>query len=754
MGSTLFVLQNDLSDRSDNLPIELRKRLMEIGWEQDDTGRDTKSDRARTPLTLLPYDQLDRLDITSDVTPLPNMSPSPSASTLSAASPDPDRSLVRRKSSTVGAAQGVKRRPVFVPPLAALLPDLALLVTDADYETAQEAQEIVTNLMRNDPALLTRPIFDLFTEDRRNLEVGVSVLDAICHMRPTLPPAMAHAIFNLLTGFVKYLSRREDAVNPLKSFAQAAPILSYVGPQVSGMSFKEIRRTKVEYLILPASTSWFGEDTPPVAMFPRSYGVAPNPFEMAPPRFVDVTMIRLAQINHLLAMIKKSPQDAQNVRKSLPQLVFPTEYEGGNLRLLDPIDFIPRKSELSQPNASTFEHGLQELSKMICRSYVLLVAQVFRTMPRHLSDRGELSTLVDALNRILLAHGGDIGIVAQVLIAYMVASTRFRRLFTSGGAYAMFAPTLLKVYCEAEANEGIRAAVEYTVNRFYALHQDNFVFQSVDAFTRMSLLPPADFDWMAGNIYNLFWTLRPGASPITLDAAGIRNINREQEREALMFSTAEDKPQTFLASLRSTQSSGRAPLRVDLPEEYAAARMPIDNLAKLFLTVIAHDPSILRAEQFLRLFRYMVPKLYHAQNSTRQVLREGIDAIGMILSKVSGKGRNEGEESGTHGFNLPTLDAGAGEKRKGKGKEPSDALAMRFDYLALVAAFAKAGGKLHPAAHLHVMELATTMLKDSTIELLQLLRRSDPGEVQQLRRVERPGAQKNLLPSSHSIHRR
>jgi hypothetical protein len=52
----------------------------------------------------------------------------------------------------------------------------------------------------------------------------------------------------------------------------------------------------------------------------------------------------------------------------------------------------------------------------VARSYILLAAQIFRSMSRHLSDLDELGVLVDGLNRTLLVHGDDINIVSQVLI--------------------------------------------------------------------------------------------------------------------------------------------------------------------------------------------------------------------------------------------------------------------------------------------------------------------------------------------------
>ena len=74
-------------------------------------------------------------------------------------------------------------------------------------------------------------------------------------------------------------------------------------------------------------------------------------------------------------------------------------------------------------------------------------------------------------------------------LAFMVASARFRRMFTSGGGYTAFMPAIIKVYAESELNQGIRAAIEYAVGRFYSLHQEAFVFQSLDAVSHIAMMP-------------------------------------------------------------------------------------------------------------------------------------------------------------------------------------------------------------------------------------------------------------------------
>ncbi len=184
----------------------------------------------------------------------------------------------------------------------------------------------------------------------------------------------------------------------------------------------------------------------------------------------------------------------------------------------------------------------------------------------------------------------------------MVASTRFHRLFISRGGYTLFMPAIIKVYTEAESHLGIRLAIEYAVNRFFAHHGEAFVYQSMDAMAHIMATANIEAEWVAKSVYALFSSLRKPISPATQDAAGIHNSNKLQEREALLVLTAEEKPQTFLASLRPSGGQGKTPITIDIPEEYEAKRLTVDNFVRLFLTVIAHDLTIIRSEQFLRFF--------------------------------------------------------------------------------------------------------------------------------------------------------
>jgi hypothetical protein len=409
----------DPSDLNDSLSLELRKRLAEIGWVDDDGPVDQQHQWIHTPLSLLPTYQLDRLAGASDPAlfspPSPSLSPTPSPIKSPVIDEGYEPGLSRRKSN-VGPLYGIKRRAVFVPAVVDLLPRLAALLFHPSFTVAAAARNTIMDLMRNDPALLARPVFDLLLDDQKGIADAIRTSRAFLHVRRMLPPAMTHHVFNGLAGFLKHAARHIDNPNTFNNFAQTLPTLSKIGAQVSDMSTREIRRAKLEVFLIPTGSLWFSSSAPTGPMFPRTLGSINNPFDAAPPHLVAMSVIRLSQNMFFLAMLKRNPQDIQMVRKNISSLVLPSrenQYKSGPL---EPADFVPRKAESHQMDMLPLDMGLKSLSLMLSRSYLLVIAQIFRSMSRHLSDRSELAIHIDGLNRILLAHGDDIGIVTHAMI--------------------------------------------------------------------------------------------------------------------------------------------------------------------------------------------------------------------------------------------------------------------------------------------------------------------------------------------------
>ncbi|KAF7319127.1 RRM domain-containing protein [Mycena chlorophos] len=731
MGTGQFIVEEETGQRKDALPMELRKRLVEIGWVEDEIQVDQHLEWVKTPISNLPALYLDRLELpgTEQSVPLAstgNSTPSPSPSPRASPSPSTgtdklgdEATLLRRNSSSGGPIYGGKRRAIFVPSLASIFPRLASKVFDPNFLIAATARGTIIDLMRNDPALLTRPVLDLFAGPQKDLAAAISALRSFLHVRRMLPPPLTHNLLNSIAGFLKghLKATATGGDDLLYEFALVMPILAKLVTQVSGMSIREIRRAKIEAFLIPSGSLWFPSTAPSGPMFPRYLDYVPQSSNEIPANLVHVSMIRLSQNLLFLSMLKRNPQDVQLIRKSMTRLVLPSLSQLPDAPTVEMKDFVPVKALAGVNRDATLSYlelRVQSLSLIVSRSYILLIAQIFRSMSRHLNDRSELGVLIDGLNRILLAHGSDIGVVAHTLIALLVAATRFRRMFTSGGGYTLFVPVLIKVYAESELHAGIRLAIEYAFSRFYALHREAFIFQSIDSMAAVMAVPDIDGEWIARNVYTLFATLTRTISSTAPDHAAIHGLNRMQEREALLFSTADEKPQTFLASMQKNGVQEAAKALVDIPEEYEAKRLGIDNIVRLFLTVIAHDPTVLRAQQFLRFLRHISPNLYNASTSARTILKEGIDALGVIIMRPVTRSKNN--DPAARMPEEPTVEAlmsGLPDAAQStKTKVPSDLLTMRMDYLQLVLTFTQSGGLLSPPASHRALELVKQMLRD------------------------------------------
>ena len=298
----------------------------------------------------------------------------------------------------------------------------------------------------------------------------------------------------------------------------------------------------------------------------------------------------------------------------------------------------------------------------------------------------------------------------------MVASTRFQRLFTTGGGYTLFMPALVKLYVEAPSHPGIRTAIEYAASRFYALHKESFLFQSIDTIGQIALLLDVNTDWFSAGVYNMFYSLRRGnAASTAVDVAGIRNANKAQERQALIIHTAHETPQTFMEAILRVNSQTSRQIFLQLPEEYETTRLNMDDFVRLFLTVIAHDPTIARARHFLRLLRFLVPHLYNCSSSTRSVLSEGIPALGQILTKsfAKPKGGDSGSRAARREDNDSLLASKPGLEGSSteKARPPTDANQMRLDYLHFILAFG-AVGHLSLTVARQALDVLKGLLKD------------------------------------------
>ncbi|KDR72729.1 hypothetical protein GALMADRAFT_228996 [Galerina marginata CBS 339.88] len=724
IGTSLYVgVEGSKENRdSDDVYLELRQRLATLGSAEQDAGVvDRLQEWIRMPMSILPADQLDRMEMGTTESapphsPLNSPQPPPRKPGSLTLQPEVASALLHRNPGSGGPIIGVKRRAVFVPSLSLIFPRLATSLRDPNFEVASAARTTILDLMRSDPSLLTRPVLEHLAGENKDIKLANSTLTALIYARRLLPPSLTHNIFNNLVGFLKVISRDTGSVDSHYDFSLVMPILASLATQVSGMSIKEIRRSKAEHFFIPSGSLWFTASAPKGPMFPRSLEEIPNPLGPAPLALVSMTMIRVSQNMFFLSMLKRNYQDVQVIRKSMSRLILPSLENLGPTKDLEPYNFVPRKHQ-SNPRPSSWNGAVEVLSLVLSRSYILLVAQIFRSLPQHLSNQHELALLIDGLNRTLLAHGDDANIVSQVIIAFMVAVVRFQRLFTTEAGYTLFMPALVKVYVENPSRPGVRGAIEYAISRFYVLHKEAFLYQTVIAVGQLDMLPDIDVDLFSKSVFDLFASLREGPALGTADIVDICNANKAEEREALNIkTTADEQPKKLPAATRHVESQTGSHTSLHLPEKYESSHLSMDDFVRLFLTVIAYDIETARAQHFLRLLRFLAPHLYSASASTKTVLADGILALGAIIVKAFPK-----PKSGDNVPKPPMLDENVAFLSPETGpenstKEPlsvsSDSKLMKLDYLKLVLSFGEAGGQVNATVAGHAMGVVKSLLAD------------------------------------------
>ena len=401
------------------LPPEVRRRLLELGWDQENKPVEKKSDIP--PMSLMPVQQLDHPEDIQAAAMTVTVSEEKAGDRTSAIGGR--GGLLRRKSSSASHAAGGKRRAVFVPPLVSTLATLASLVLDKDARVSSAARHLMMVIMRDEPAMICRPVMESLSVLDAPLTAFTN-LRALMHVQSTLPSFLVHHVFNNLGGLIKALSR-DASKDPMVSqvvFANALPVLANLVSQLSNMSIRELRKAKLDPLLLPSGSLWFSGSTPAFPMLPRGM---PNLSDdnqaalLAP--FVGITMVRTAQNHLLLNVLQRDPREMNSVRKTLAHITLPNldpTAKTDDQKTLEFADFVPRKS-LARP-WTPLEASLRRFSIALARSHLLLVAEVFKCLSRQTSDQVEIARLLEGVNRIMLRHGDDLGVVTHSLIGKLI----------------------------------------------------------------------------------------------------------------------------------------------------------------------------------------------------------------------------------------------------------------------------------------------------------------------------------------------
>lgn len=427
-------------------------------------------------------------------------------------------------------------------------------------------------------------------------------------------------------------------------------------------------------------------------------------------------MVRIAQNLAMASHVREHPREAHAMKK-----LFVDPFDLPTLSHLPPI--LDRKYFVVRSTLPTTksrkEQDERNLCSLVARSWLLLILEILSGLSRSFNLRPELASLLDSVNRILIVHGDDTNLVGLALRIYMLASSRFRRLFAANG-FELVVPVIFRVFVEARGNEGIRSACRYAWQRFYRAHEESFVVQALSIISPMLGVEVEEGrSAMVEGSWELFEALRMDKRDGE-DVAGIRGENEREERtshyrssvhqsltpsypgESLIY-RANNAPDLFLQNFTPSTPSTRLST-LDSTKSFST-----ENLVKLFVTIIAFDPTSLRSLDFLHLLGEWVPSFNRAGDTTRAVLKDAVEALAVVY----GKGNNGKMRKGARARDIvvegtPPL---ANEADDSSPDSPSR-FSRCISYLIVVGAFLRSGGQLSSTTTRSILDIVQVILTD------------------------------------------
>ncbi|KAI9480946.1 MAG: hypothetical protein EXX96DRAFT_649501 [Benjaminiella poitrasii] len=757
-----------------NFPIELKRQIQELGWDDDDNGEEHEAlKKVLTPLALLPSlfleeeeERLNDDENTSAAIPSNNNK-----------NVDISKIITRRKRATT------------IHSLTIAFLSMVDLLSD-DYGGASNAlRELLEYFLRDDPALFLRA----FLNDlgKFNLERHKDMLTRVrlmVSMQHKLPPGFTHVLFNYLAGMCKWLVRENKKKDGLVLMTLIHPILAELTLSTNDLSIRDLRKNKIEHLLVSTGRFWFTHEQP-AELFPRFLATEKTPFKVLdiPESIFSVAMLRISHIQFLTNYLIRYPREVYAVKKTLqdyepipnpgkkndttrwtteeayyPNLarhkrrgtnayIYRSEEEGisganyANGSVDDDDDIL--KAAIRQPSQQQLDIDI--LSGLRARIWLRFIDCLLSGLNKNYNDRDELERILQGINLIIVEHTGDFGIIGQALVLYTRVVTRFKRLFISNRGYTTFLPALFKVFCEVDSFPQVRSAVIFAWCRFYAVHEESFVFQMLGTLIPMILNAQVKSSelgaWMIDNLFVLMQAMHnPPHLGATSDVLGLQlQVELDDHERSIQerIDAVSDPMAMPLSSaiFKPLARSVTTPITLLDINTYHNRPFELQDFIKLFLTIIAYDPGSLRAEQFVKIFRHLIPR-FNKLSVVKDLIDEGVSALVDVFAKfskhakvalntgqqsttstTSGVGASggrgyQGVSSGTdHDVRVPGSSGARTESAQhayGKQWQQNDKLTVRMEFILVVHEYLKHGGTLSEVAHEKMAFIIRSVLRD------------------------------------------
>lgn len=238
--------RNFKATTNDILSADVRKKIQEFGWEDDEQGDQELFKRIETPISLLPTFYLDEEEFKIA-----------EESAVLQAVQDKIRRNVRGANNNAASnnksqPSSSKRRGISIPTLCSFSMPLVDLLDDAHGGVYNLTKELIMYFLRDDPSLFLRKFFSGLgtanVESQRELITQICFLISMQHF---FPPNFTHILFNHLAGILKWYSR-DNKENGLALMTYVVPTLAEMVPAINNLLVRDFRKTRsnISYVIM------------------------------------------------------------------------------------------------------------------------------------------------------------------------------------------------------------------------------------------------------------------------------------------------------------------------------------------------------------------------------------------------------------------------------------------------------------------------------------------------------------------------
>lgn len=703
-----------------NLPPELKRQIQELGWNDANHAEENEAlKKVLTPLALLPSLFLEEEDEVKSM----------------------DGNGTRRHGKKVISISRIinrRKRIATIMSLTVSFMSMIDLLNDNYGGASSALHEMLEYFLRDDPTLFLRPFLNDLGSFKffrcRDIFTRIRYLINIQHK---LPPGFTHVLFNHLTGMLKWMAREPRyRGQSLTLMTLIHPILSQLVFSSNELTLRDLRKSKVEHLLVSTGSFWFTHEQP-ADMFPRGPSNNKTPFSLLNIQMEVflVAMLRISHIQFLTNYLVRYPREAYAVKKILQD--YESILNNGKRRrhrwsiYEDHFpDLCHRKRRAStsylygfhdarddtKPRASPSQQRVdtETIAALRARTWLKFIDTLLYGLNKNYNDCDELEHIFSSINTILCEHSHDFSVISQVLILLTRVVTRFKRLFMSNRGYTIFLPVLFKVFCELDHFPETRSAIRFAWHRFYAVHEESFVFQMLGTLVPIILNAFNQSEelgiWMIDNLFDLMEGMDGPQNNDMHDILGIKLQVEIDDHERIILERIDAVSNTMAIPLstnlfKTFTKSVRAPIQQHIAiNNYTNRSYPIDNFVKLFITVIAYDPGSIRSEQFVKLFRYLLPRFYKIA-SLRPLIEEGINALVDLFSRFTKHSLFSDEKLHFQG------DSGA-QHAYGKQWPQNDRLSCKKEFVRLVQAYFRQNGVLAEAYHEKMATVIKHILRD------------------------------------------